>query len=231
MRNLLRGWYRRRPRPAKRASKTLALSAVVLFMNHCGPHECAPPAGAGGVVYLTFDDGPSGYTHAVLDVLDRHGAKATFFVLGSNIGGRQSTAAAIRQRGHEIGNHTWSHPDLTGLSDGAVRDQILRTDNAISAATGHGSDCVRPPGGSISARVRSIISEFGMSTVLWSIDTADWVDSATVSSIKRQLDQARDGSIILMHDGGGNQSDTVTAVDQWLGANSGRFQFRVLPNC
>lgn len=230
MRNLLRGLFPTRSRTVKRSRKFLTLSSVVLLMNQAGLSECAPPGG-GAVVYLTFDDGPSGYTNAVLDVLGRHGAKATFFVVGGNIDSRRSTVASIRQRGHEIGNHTWSHPYLTSLSDSAVRDQLLRTEYAIGAATGRGSQCVRPPYGSVSTRVRSIISGLGMDTVLWSIDTQDWRDSASVSSIRRQLDQARDGSIILLHDGGGNQSDTVQAVDQWLAANASRFQFRVLPNC
>ncbi len=211
-----------------RATRAVALSSALIMVGPCGPSDCAPSGGGGGVVYLTFDDGPSSYTNAVLDVLGRHGAKATFFVIGSSVDGRRSTTAAIRQRGHEIGNHTWSHPDLTSLSDSGVRDQLLRTDDVITAATGRGSDCVRPPGGSISSRVRSIISSLGMRTVMWSIDTLDWSDSATVSSIKRQLDKAQDGSIIVLHDGGGNQSATVQAVDQWLSANGGRFSFRSL---
>ena len=210
-----------------RGRRVFGLSAVaVLLLGPCAPDNCSPSGG--GVVYLTFDDGPSSYTNAVLDILGRHGATGTFFVIGSNIGGRPSTVASIRQRGHEIGNHTWSHATLTALSDSGVRDELLRTEYAIASVTGRGSDCMRPPGGSMSNRVRSIVSSLGMRVVMWSIDTEDWVNSSTVSSIRRQLDQAHDGSIVLMHDGGGNQSDTLQALDQWLAANRGRFSFRAL---
>ena len=216
--------WRMRPR-------VLALSVVALVLAQCGPDECAPAGDARPVVYLTFDDGPSGYTDSVLEVLGRHGVRATFFVLGTHVGGRASTVAAIREAGHAIGNHTWSHRALTPLSDSAVRDEIISTDQVISDVTGWGSGCVRPPQGAVSDRVRSIVRSLGMTTVMWTIDTRDWTDGASVGSIVGHLDDAGDGSIVLMHDGGGNQSATVAAVDQWLGGNADRYTFAVLGNC
>ncbi len=230
----LQAWRARAERWSwRRVSRTFAVTSVVLLLQECDP-QCTPPPpsqGPEGIVYLTFDDGPSGYTHAMLDVLGRHGATATFFVIGSNIGGREGTVAAAAANGHAIGNHTWSHPDLRQLSTSAIRSQVASTNDAIASAIGRGSGCLRPPYGYSSDRVESVVAEFGMFTVGWTIDTVDWSDSASVSSITRHLNNARDGSVILMHDGGGNQSDTVQAVDQWLSDNAGRFGFHPLPGC
>jgi peptidoglycan-N-acetylglucosamine deacetylase len=216
--------WRMRPR-------ALALSVVALVLAQCGPDECAPAGESQPVVYLTFDDGPSGYTGSMLDVLGRHGVRGTFFVLGTHVGGRPSTVAAIRDAGHAVGNHTWSHRALTELSDAAVRNEILSTDQVIADVTGWGSGCVRPPMGAVSDRVRSIVRSLGMTTVMWTIDTRDWTDGASVGSIIGHLNDAVDGSIVLLHDGGGNQSATVAAVDQWLGANADRYRFAVLGSC
>ena len=214
-----------------RALAALSLLVGLLFAD-VGVQTSQPvSAQSAGVVYLTFDDGPSPYTSSVLDVLNRYGAKATFFVVGSSVSGRTSTMQAIANGGHAIANHTWSHPDLTGLSDTAIRSQLISTNNAIAAAVGTAGPCMRPPYGAINDRVSNIIAGLGMRPILWSIDTLDWQDSATVGSVVSRLNNARDGSIILMHDGGGNQSHTVAAVDQWLAANAGRFEFRVLPGC
>ena len=218
----------------RRAFSALAVTAGLLGTDATGSlGDQASPARAqsAGVVYLTFDDGPSAYTSSVLDVLNRYGAKATFFVIGQQVGARAATMRSIAANGHAIGNHTWSHPDLRTLSDAAIRDQLTSTNGVIASTVGSASPCMRPPYGALNDRVRNVIAGLGMTPVLWSIDTNDWSDSASVGSIVGQLNNAGDGSVILLHDGGGNQTRTVQAVDQWLAANVGRFEFRPLPGC
>ena len=214
-----------------RALAAMSLLAGLLFATISEQPASPVSAQSAGVVYLTFDDGPSAYTSSVLDVLNRYGAKATFFVIGQQVGARAATMRAIADSGHAIANHTWSHADLRTLSDEAIRDQLTSTNGVIASAVGSAGPCMRPPYGAINDRVSNVIAGLGMRPILWSIDTLDWEDSASVGSVVSRLNNARDGSIILMHDGGGNQSHTVAAVDQWLAANAGRFEFRVLPGC
>lgn len=190
-----------------------------------------PPPPPDGVLYLTFDDGPSPYTRPVLDVLERHGIKATFFLLGSSVGGQEETVAAIHERGHAIGNHTWSHANLRKESDWGVHEELAKTNEAIAGVTGQRPTCMRPPLGAVSDHVRAGVSALNMSVELWTIESYDWKDAATVDSILEELNAAEDGSVVIMHDGGGDQTVTVQALDQWLTANAGRFDFRTLPDC
>ena len=230
----LQAWIARAERWSwRRLSRTFAVTSVVLLLEECDP-QCTPPPpsqGPEGIVYLTFDDGPSGYTHAMLDVLGRHGATATFFVIGSNIGGREGTVAAAAANGHAIGNHTWSHPDLRQLSterDPQPGRQHERCDR-VSDRAGVGL-----PAAAVRVQLRSGgVGRRRVRHVHRRVDDRhrglEWLGQRVM--ITRHLNNARDGSVILMHDGGGNQSDTVQAVDQWLSDNAGRFGFHPLPGC
>ena len=163
-----------------------------------------------GTVYLTFDDGPSAtYTPQVLAVLRRYGVKAVFFEVGQNVSWYPSITRSLRYYGNKIGNHTWSHPDLTTLSTYWVTSQLNRMESAL----GYRPRCVRPPYGATNSRIAAIIAARGQRQILWTVDPRDWSRPGTWTIVNRVLANVRDGSRILLHDGGGNRSQTVAALD------------------
>jgi peptidoglycan/xylan/chitin deacetylase (PgdA/CDA1 family) len=164
-------------------------------------------------IALTFDDGPSpAFTGQVLEVLERYGAVATFFCIGLNALAFPRILARIDAGGHEIGNHTWSHPYLPDLSRAEVHAQIERTGEAISTVTGQAPTLVRPPYGGRSGRVLRWLAEAGMTTVLWNAATTDWARPGRDVIEGEAVRQAAPGSIVLLHDGGGDRSQTVAAL-------------------
>ncbi|MGW1178837.1 polysaccharide deacetylase family protein [Kitasatospora sp. NPDC002543] len=179
------------------------------------PATEAQAAGAKGakVVYLTFDDGPSpAYTPKVLATLARYGVRATFFEIGQNVAAHPSVTAQVAKQGHSVQNHSWSHPDLRKLSAAALDSQLADTDRAIRAQTGRTPSCLRPPYGAVNGTVRSKASALGKQVVLWSVDPADWSRPGTAAIRSRVLNNVRPGSVVLMHDGGGDRSQTVAAL-------------------
>jgi peptidoglycan/xylan/chitin deacetylase (PgdA/CDA1 family) len=148
-------------------------------------------------VALTFDDGPGPYTLTLLRHLAAYHAHATFFVVGQNVAARPDVVRQEVAAGHEVGNHTWSHPDLTRLSAAAIRSQLARTDRAVKAAAGIVPDVVRPPYGAVNGRVRR---QTGRPFVLWSVDTLDWRYRSSARVARVSLRQVRPGSVILFHD-------------------------------
>lgn len=177
------------------------------------PAAPAEAAGGGKVVYLTFDDGPSpAYTPKVLVTLARYGVRATFFEIGQNVAAHPSLTAEVARQGHSVQNHSWSHPDLRRLSGSALDSQMSATDRAIRARTGRTPTCLRPPYGAVNATVRSHAAALGKQVVLWSVDPADWSRPGTAAIRSRVLNSVRPGSVILLHDGGGDRSQTVAAL-------------------
>src|SRR5256714_997577 len=130
----------------------------------------------GPYVAMTFDDGPSAkLTPKLLDLLAAHHIKATFFLIGENVAENPGIVAREVREGHEIANHSWSHPNLAKMSDVGVRSQLRRTDDAIRSAIGAGPTLLRPPYGNISARQKKWINqEFGYKIILWDVDPLDW---------------------------------------------------------
>lgn len=122
---------------------------------------------------LTFDDGPSLYTPGLLDMLASYDIKATFFVLGKNAAYFPGIVKRIAAEGHEIGNHTWSHPNLKRMSSDRQKEEILKTD-ATLRSMGITPLYMRPPYGSFDERTVRIADELGVSVVLWSLDSYDW---------------------------------------------------------
>jgi peptidoglycan-N-acetylglucosamine deacetylase len=196
------------------------------------------------VVYLTFDDGPEPTkTPGLLAVLANHGVHATFFLVGDHIGDAPEIAVQTLAEGHAIGNHSWSHPDLRTLTDSQILQQMNDTSAAILQATGHQVTCMRPPYGYVdpssgpnvspmNTNVRNVINSTGLTIEMWSHDTKDWEVTASTSSITAVLNSMPtapgSSSTVLMHDW---TPFTTIAVDQWLAANAGNFEFRTLPNC
>ncbi len=152
-------------------------------------------------IALTFDDGPGDYTKNLLLTLKKYKAKATFFVLGSRINRYSNVLKKIDQDGHEIGNHTFNHPDLTKFNDNQIINQLVNTNNAIrSVLPNKPINLLRPPYGAINQRVSNIAKQNNMSNILWSIDTRDWADRDSEIICNRATASARPGGIILMHD-------------------------------
>ena len=156
----------------------------------------------GPYIAMTFDDGPSAtLTPKLLDLLAAHHIKATFFVIGENVAEHPEIVARAAREGHEIGNHSWSHPNFGKMSDQAVRSQLQRTDDAIKNATGERPTLMRPPYGSITAREkRWIHDEFGYRIILWDVDPLDWKRPGPAVVRSRILKETQPGSIVLSHD-------------------------------
>lgn len=169
--------------------------------------------GARGKVALTFDDGPNGATtDAILGTLAKRGVHATFFVVGSSAARDGARLARMHDAGHVIGNHTWDHPQLTTSSKAKVRRQLADTSAAIRRATGVEPDIFRPPYGARSTKVDAIARSLGMRDVIWDVDTRDWSRPGADAIVRSAVRSARDGSIILLHDGGGDRSQTKQAL-------------------
>ena len=167
------------------------------------PAPAAPaPASTTGnkVIALTFDDGPGPYTAQLLDILDQHGAKATFFLIGSKVSSQANVVRSIHARGHQLGNHSWSHPELPKLPVDQIAGEIDRTNDAIKQATGVTPTVMRPPYGAVNSAVLEQLRLRGMSSILWSVDTRDWADRNSEIVCSRAVAGAHPGAIILMHD-------------------------------
>jgi peptidoglycan-N-acetylglucosamine deacetylase len=156
----------------------------------------------GPYIAMTFDDGPSAaLTPKLLDLLAAHHIKATFFVIGENVAEHPEIVARAAREGHEIANHSWSHPNFGKMSDESVRRQLQQTDDAIKNATGKRPTLLRPPYGSITAREkRWIHDEFGYDIILWDVDPYDWKRPGPAVVRARILKETRPGSIVLSHD-------------------------------
>ncbi len=156
----------------------------------------------GPYIAMTFDDGPHPVlTPRLLDMLKARGIKATFFLIGENAAEYPDIVRRIAAEGHEIGNHTWDHPQLTKLSPVALREEIDRTSSTIAEIIGKPILVMRPPYGATSAYINHWINrEFGMKVILWSVDPLDWKYRNSARVERQILAGARPGAIILSHD-------------------------------
>ena len=165
------------------------------------PAPAAPaPTVANKTIALTFDDGPGPYTEKLLDILDKYDAKATFFLIGSKVSARANTLRRMQSRGHQLGNHSWSHPELNKVSAEQLASEIDQTNNAIKQAVGTKPNIIRPPYGAFNRAVLEQFRQRGMSAVVWSVDTRDWADRNSEIVCSRAVAGARNGAVILMHD-------------------------------
>lgn len=165
-------------------------------------------------VALTFDDGPhKTLTPKLLDILKARNIKATFYVVGRNVNAYPEIAKRIVDEGHEIANHTWSHPYLTKLSDSGIRSEVEKTDVAILKATGVKPTNLRPPYGAMNSRVREVVYGMGYPLVMWSVDPKDWQRPGPSVVTRRLVDGASNGGILLLHD---IHAPTIQAVPSAL---------------
>ncbi|HET9282965.1 MAG TPA: polysaccharide deacetylase family protein [Candidatus Angelobacter sp.] len=175
-------------------------------------------------VALTFDDGPNDpHTLRLLDVLARHEAKATFFLVGKYVRQRPDIVRAIVAAGHEIGNHTYSHPNLIFLSRWRVRQELEDCNKALADELGQKPVLFRPPFGGRRPAVLSVARDLGMKPVMWSVTGYDW-NATSVESILGKVAprlKSRRAEIVLLHDGGhlafgADRSHTVEAARRLL---------------
>lgn len=149
------------------------------------------------MVALTFDDGPSVHTKAIVDCLFKHNSAATFFVVGNRVNDYKDTVLHTYKMGSELANHSYSHPLLTGLTKEQVKTQIRKTDNRIKAITGQKTALVRVPYGGHNEMVRKAV---GKPLIQWSDDTLDWKTRSKKATVDYVMKNVQDGDIILMHD-------------------------------
>ncbi|WP_439140036.1 polysaccharide deacetylase family protein [Roseicyclus sp.] len=154
------------------------------------------------VLALTFDDGPHAIrTPRVLDILASRRVKASFFVIGNRVVQAPGLVARIAREGHEIGNHSWSHPHMSQMSDSAILDQIDRAALAVAAATGFSPVLMRPPYGEFDLRQsRMVRLARGLPTILWSVDPQDWRRPGGLDISDHIIANADPGAVILSHD-------------------------------
>jgi peptidoglycan-N-acetylglucosamine deacetylase len=185
---------------------------------------------------LTYDDGPNDpYTWRAMEVLERHGAKATFFLIGQYVQQKPEIARALVAAGHVIGSHTFSHPNLILEQVTELRRQLVQTRQAILDATGVETKIFRPPfGGRRPATLRTV-KAFGLQTVMWNVSGHDWNAKSADEIVARIERQIRGGDVILLHDGshvrmGANRARSVEATDRILTRYLGEgFEFVTIP--
>lgn len=179
---------------------------------------------SGKYVAFTFDDGPHPkVTPRILQTLSNYNIKATFFMLGSQVEKYPDLAKQVADYGHEIGNHTYSHPNLKKLTTEEMAAEIRRTDEIITLTTGIKPTLFRPPYGIYTDEVLHYTEEHGYSTILWSVDSLDW-KSRNASAIHRMITQhTTNGSIILMHDIHAATADALPQLIQTLQAQGYEF--------
>ena len=148
-------------------------------------------------IALTFDDGPGSFTNRLLDCLEQNNAKATFFMVGTEIASFPDEVKRMKELGCELGNHTYDHTELTTLSTDQISSEIAKVDEQLVNLTGQGASVVRPPYGSVNDTVKAAI---GTPMILWSIDTLDWKTLDVESTVEEVMNNVKDGSVILMHD-------------------------------
>jgi peptidoglycan-N-acetylglucosamine deacetylase len=176
-------------------------------------------------IAMTFDDGPSAEnTPRLLEMLKQRNIKATFFLIGQNVAANPDLVRRILADGHEIGNHSWTHPQLSKLSDDRVTMEITKTQDAIKDASGFTPTLLRPPYGAITPRQREWVEDrFGLNVILWSVDPFDWKRPGASVITQRILSQVRPGAIILSHDIHKQTVDAMPATLDGLIAKGYKF--------
>lgn len=194
--------------PAARTHASQGIAPVAILSSSRTVHR---------LVALTFDDGPSPYTPAILGILQRYRVPATFFVVGSHVVQYPSFVKAEARAGDDVGNHTYTHMDLEWLANIGVAQQLQATQQAIWRTARVRPVWFRPPYGAVNGRVAADAQRLGLHTVLWSVDPRDWSEPGTSVIAARVLAGVRPGSIVILHDGGGYRGETVQALPTIIG--------------
>jgi peptidoglycan/xylan/chitin deacetylase (PgdA/CDA1 family) len=174
-------------------------------------------SGRGRTMVLTFDDGPDPrYTPHILDTLAEYDVRAMFFVCGEMAVDNQDLLARMADEGHVVGNHTWSHPLLTRLSRSRIRSEMERTSDVIEDAYGERPQWFRAPYGAWNRAAFQLGADLGMDPLAWTVDTLDWTRPGTRSIVGAVERGAAPGVVVLSHDAGGDRSQSVRALRDYL---------------
>ena len=187
------------------------------------------------VVYLTFDNGPGPRTPEFLEVLDQWDAKATFFVIGGNARNSPEMLTEIVDRGHAVGNHTWSHRDLTQLPQLEALTELKTTNAFVAETVGRTMRCWRPPFGEADDRLIELAATAGLSNESWirsgrwDVDTVDW--KLGYEFVLSRLQTIGPGDVVLMHGGMNPDPEGLAALMTWLKESGDDYRFETLPGC
>lgn len=165
-------------------------------------------------IALTFDDGPHPYlTGRILEILERYGVQATFFMVGVNVVNYPDAARAVISAGHEVGNHTFSHDHMAHLSEAEVQRELGLCEDALAELCEYRPHLFRPPEGAVNTYIEHCTESNDYTLILWSLDTRDWETKDTEQIVEKVLSRIHAGDIILMHDYIGRQSKTPEALE------------------
>ncbi|WP_254710468.1 polysaccharide deacetylase family protein [Streptomyces lunaelactis] len=174
-------------------------------------------SGAGRTMVLTFDDGPDPrYTPGILRTLREYDVRAMFFVCGEMAADNRDLLREMSDAGHVVGNHTWSHPMIPRLPPSRIREELGRTSELIEETLGAPPLWCRAPFGAWNRHSFEIGAELGMEPLAWTVDSLDWTEPGTRAIVRRVLDGAAPGVVVLSHDAGGNRSQSVAALRAYL---------------
>ncbi|WP_229404998.1 polysaccharide deacetylase family protein [Micromonospora sp. NBRC 110038] len=202
------------PRAARHARRLAVLATAVALGAAAGLTVAATPSSAAacnGYVGLTFDDGPTGSTNALLSVLRANNVRATMFNVGQNVQGNPSAARAQVDAGMWVANHSWNHAHMTSMNQSQMQSDLSQTNSAIQSATGVRPQLFRPPYGETNSTLQSVAASLGLRQVIWDVDSQDW-NGASVSQIVSNASRLQDGQVILMHDGIQNTRDAIPQI-------------------
>ncbi|MEU9626056.1 polysaccharide deacetylase family protein [Streptomyces luteogriseus] len=196
---------------------TVLAAAAALTVPAATTATAAPAraAACNGYVGLTFDDGPSGNTTKLLGALRQNGLRATMFNQGQYAAANPSLVRAQVTAGMWVANHSYTHPHLTRLSQAQIDSEISRTQQAVANAGGGTPKLFRPPYGETNATVKSVAARYGLTEIIWHVDSQDW-NGASTDAIVQSVARLTSGQIILMHDWPANTLAAVPRIAQTL---------------
>ena len=207
----------RTPRALRPLATTLAAVALVAAGTLTANAAPAQAAACNGYVGLTFDDGPSGSTPALLNALTQNGLRATMFNQGQYAAANASQVRAQVTAGMWVGNHSYTHPHLPQLGQAQIDSEISRTQQAIAAAGGGTPKLFRPPYGETNSTVKAVEAKYGLTEIIWDVDSQDW-NGAGTDAIVQAAGRLGNGQIILMHDWSANTRAAIPRIAQGLTA-------------
>ena len=168
-------------------------------------------------IALTFDDGPHPtLTPRILEILVKYNVPATFFMVGQNVLNYPDAARAVIQAGHEVGNHTFTHPHIANLDEKAIFDEIGKCEDALEELCEYRPHILRTPQGALTSSLERCLLDDDYILVLWSLDTRDWENKSTACIVQTVLNRVQAGDIILMHDFIGHNSKTPEALEKMI---------------
>ena len=199
--------------------RAILTAIAVVAASIVGVVPTAQAAACNGYVGLTFDDGPSANTQALLNSLRQNGLRATMFNQGQYAAGNPAMVRAQVSAGMWVANHSYTHPHMTQLSAAQIESEVSRTQQAIANAGGGTPRLFRPPYGETNSTVQSVLGRYGLRQIIWDVDSQDW-NNASVDAIVAANARLTNGQIILMHDWPANTRAAIPRIAQTLASRN-----------